>query len=1348
MAKSDIEATDNTESTNTTEHTNTAVFRSLKLKIPAIFFSLYLIISCVIGFIYYKNNETLILQTEQQLLVAESNKITSSLAHLYEDIAHQLQLLTLITEQSSDNGEQPLLTKSFVQTLQTSRPYLSVYLQHSSNKSVNNTKELPITLLSESSENSGVQLNNNNSQQPGIIYFWTKAVKVNAYRILLKVDLGQYLAHQLPPKQSIELTLILDDLAYVINSATSIDDNSHITVMAPLILKKKAAEGYQFDVPLLNKYQQLYSHHLRFILQNTDNHSRLEIAEMLQQTILFFLIFAVVILMLIIFISNKMMQPIIEITRAVHLYEESGEIGTFPSSRDNEIGALNNSFNAVFKKLEQQSNGQERALIQARDLSYRMRAILNSIGEAVINVNDAGEIVFFNKAAEAIFGYQEQEVMGQLFSMLLPFSRKLDSHFIRSIVTDKNYNINFKHELRGARKDGSTFLMNLVVTRVKTQAGLLFTGLVRDLTEQRMLEADKEKALNDVKEIAWRLDFALTAPGIGVLDINTNTGEISWDKRIYQLFGYEHTTKLTPNAILRKCLHPDDAKFVKSQLDKTIKTGKDLNTTFRVVKSNGLIAYIEAHAQVVRDHNGNIYRIVGTNKDVTEQLHVQEIKEQALEMAKESLKLKSEFLASMSHEIRTPMSGVIGMLGLLNYTQLDAQQSHYLSLAHSSANSLLTLINDILDFSKIEAGKLDIEFVAFDLHQQLADIAESMAVKAQEKGLEFILDVEQVSNRNVIGDPTRLQQILTNLVSNAIKFTEQGEIIVTAALIEKNNNFIFQCTVEDTGIGITKNQQAKLFDSFTQVDNSTTRKYGGTGLGLAIVKQLCQLMNGTVTVESNKGKGTKFHFTVCLKQQSSNVSAELVPDVKAKQVLLVIENTSSRLALTRQLTAWHAKVTAVTSSVEALAAIKNTKTDSFSIAIIDNQLQAANSLELSKALKHAHENQISHEIAPELKIVLMVLMKETANTALFESHGVDACFPKPVTVFDLYNTFNTVLKTGAAIQGNNNDSDKLVVSGVVGTSRYVDIARILLVEDNRVNQAVVTGIFSSWGLTVDIANNGVEAISLLKKAKEKPYHIVLMDCQMPEMDGYETTRLIRSNTIAEIPQDTVIIAMTANAMKGDKEKCFNAGMDDYLSKPIDSDLLQQKLTLWLSKVIASDISDITPVKLKTKLEHPPVLSEIKDSSTKDLSVKHSPADHKLTTLESSSVKKSQLDNKQADETTSDELDTWSQTSLIKRMRNNNEMVKKLIILFLEDNDDIEQQLAEAIKQQNATVITSLAHKIKGSARNLSFNKLASILDVIEGQAKIAKLENMSLLYEQFVDEYGILQPILNDFLTN
>ena len=630
---------------------------------------------------------------------------------------------------------------------------------------------------------------------------------------------------------------------------------------------------------------------------------------------------------------------------------------------------------------------------------------------------------------------------------------------------------------------------------------------------------------------------------IGIFETDPHGRWLYANPRWHEIYGsgFEPTDRGWSTAI-----HPDDREAVVTAWRAAIRVGEPFHQAFRVLPADGTERWVSSRAAAIRNEEGRVSGYVGTAEDITQQKLAEAELVNAREAAFETARLKSEFLANMSHEIRTPMNGVIGMTELALKTNLDDEQREYVETARASAGALLTVLNDILDFSKIEAGKLDVECIPFSLRDTLGAGLRTVSVHCFERGLELVCNIPPEVPDALIGDPVRLRQIILNLVTNATKFTEHGEVVIRVRLdTESETHADLEFSVADTGIGIPAEKQTIIFEAFTQADGSTTRRHGGTGLGLAISSKLVNMMGGRLWVESTVGEGSTFFFNARFELQNestrpSNVGAPV--QTRNRRVLVVDDNQTNRKFLTEMLVHWEMRPVAVADGPAALSALAQARLEGapFELALLDFHMPGMDGLQLAE--------KIRNELGLEIALMLLTSGGQRGDAARCRELGICAYLTKPVMVSDLLEAIQAVLRgtaKGAVTQ-------TITHHSLRENRRKLDI---LLAEDNAVNRAVASRMLAKHGHRVIAVENGREALARLRA---EPFDIVLMDVQMPEIDGFEATAKIREEertTGAHIP----IVALTAHAMKGDRERCLAAGMDGYASKPFKLDELLSEI---------------------------------------------------------------------------------------------------------------------------------------------------------------------------------------------
>jgi PAS domain S-box-containing protein len=833
------------------------------------------------------------------------------------------------------------------------------------------------------------------------------------------------------------------------------------------------------------------------------------------------------------------------------------ELASFTSLTSKETALLDEllpvagmSLEVLERNLRTQEQGE-----QLRESEERTRLILDSTDEGIYGMDLDGRFTFVNAAACRLFGFSADELIGHLGHALVHHHRADGSAFPAEecpmrIACQQGVVRRVDDEYFW-RKDGSGFPVEYGTTPIEKDGKIL--GAVvsfMDITERKRAEQALRQA-NFLSDMA----LELTKSGYWQVDYS-DPDYYTQSERAAKIVGEELRASgrysLQDEWFSRVVAADPDLAKQTAELYQAAIDGRspayDAVYAYRR-PSDGRVVWLHAAGSVDRDANGKARNMYGVYQDITEFKHLETELVEAKKKAEEATELKSMFLANMSHEIRTPMNAIIGLSHLALKTPLTPKQRDYIGKVHAAGTSLLGVINDILDFSKIEAGKLDLETTSFQLDEVISSVTTVTAQKAQEKGLEFLADVPSAIPQSLRGDPLRLGQILTNLVNNAVKFTERGEIRVKAELLEEAGDRVkLRFSVRDTGAGMTPEQSARLFQPFTQADMSTTRKHGGTGLGLTICKRLVELMGGQIGLESEPGKGSTFFFTVWLGAGVEAPRGRFYPESLQRVAALVVDdNPAAREILADALRDVSERVDVVASGAEAIAAVRERDRDRpYDVVFMDWRMPEMDGLEAARRI------QADRELAHHPAIVMVTAFGREEVREEAENLHVAGFLLKPVTKSMLVDTLVSIFSPRA-------EEERGAAEEAV-SDRFAGV-RILLTEDNPINQQVASELLESVGARVDVANNGAESVKKLQGvAFPPPYDVVLMDLQMPEMDGFQATSKIRSDPrFVKLP----IIAMTAHATLEERQRCLQAGMNDHISKPIDPDAMYATLERWV-----------------------------------------------------------------------------------------------------------------------------------------------------------------------------------------
>ncbi|MCL1101312.1 PAS domain S-box protein [Shewanella saliphila] len=791
----------------------------------------------------------------------------------------------------------------------------------------------------------------------------------------------------------------------------------------------------------------------------------------------------------------------------------------------------------------------KQAQIENHKLTSLLTNVLDAASEiAIISTDNNGIITIFNRGAELLLGYSAAEIVGKVSPAILHSpaeirarAEELSEEFGEEI---SSFDV-FVYKARNVgpetrnwtyiRKDFSQCQVSISVSAMRNEDGELVGYLGVAVNIDTMLKQQEE-----LVSASNQLVKAAEVAELGIWDFDVINDELQWNDRMFAMYDYPMSLKELGLHYRhwRERVHPDDIKMAESALQQAMNTHTTYEPTFRIVTRSNDIRYIQAGAQVSYDKTGQAIRVVGINRDVTEQRELEQTLRLAKKAADAASAAKSEFLANMSHEIRTPMNAVLGMLQLVQYSELTGQQHDYVSKAEIAAKSLLGLLNDILDFSKIDAGKLELDLHSFQLETLMRELAVMLATNVHNKNIEVIFDLDPAIPYLIEGDEQRLRQVLLNLAGNAIKFTPEGHVIVSVLCHEvKQNQVSLTVSIADTGIGISEEQSRKIFQGFMQAESSTSRRFGGTGLGLAITKRLVDLMGSELQLSSQVDQGSRFWFELTLDIVEMN-NTLLNIDLQGKNILIVDDSKMSRKIISKTLVAHGAYVNEAGNSKQAINLIEQSinATHHYDVIIMDWRMPGMNGLDTTQ-----HIQQMFDEgDAPAIIMLTAYGSEVLQQTKQFNQQPFVSMLSKPVTA-------NLMLEAvHQAINGEHTPFGPHTIEHLA-----LEAVRVLVVEDNQLNRQVIDELLRLQGAVVTLATGGVEGVEWVTQS-DKSFDIVIMDMQMPDMDGLEATRLIRADgRFADLP----ILAMTANASVADKALCIEAGMNEHIGKPIDMTLL-------------------------------------------------------------------------------------------------------------------------------------------------------------------------------------------------
>lgn len=887
-------------------------------------------------------------------------------------------------------------------------------------------------------------------------------------------------------------------------------------------------------------------------------------------------------------------------------------------------------------------------------LSARNRyciAVVDTALDAIVSMDAEGRIIDWNPQAERLLGWSKQEALGATVAELVVPPTHRDAHrsaLRRYLTTGESSVLGKRLEMTALTRSGGEIPVEISISALRQKSGVTFNAFLRDVSERRELALYRAR-------MAALVESSFDA----IISKDLDRTIMTWNSGAEGVYGYTEEEAVGRSVAM---LFPEGMEEEEPEVLQAKQEGRQLvrfETTRR--RKDGKLIDISLTLSPIRDDYDVVIGYSTIERDITESRRIQRELLEAKEAAEHANRVRGEFLANVSHELRTPMNAILGMTELALEDEISETVRDYLETSQSAARSLLVLLNDILDFSRLESGRFSIEPAPFDLREVLHLAVEPLAASAFEKGVELICDLHADVPASLVGDAMRLRQILTNLVSNAVKFTEQGEVVVEIKPLRRSARTVkLEFSVTDTGVGIASDDVERILEPFTQVDASSTRKHAGTGLGLAICNQLLMLMGGQLDISSEIGKGSKFSFVLSLPFQdaSRRSSRGQFPELQGLKALVVDDNATNRRILLETLSHWAIQVDAAADAEEALGKISREigHGTPYSLIVVDALMPDVDGYTLSRQIREEYSS------APPV-----VLMASSADRREFrdreKSAQISAFVQKPISQDELESALRSAMGASPILRPTSREPRK--------DSRPTRTFAVLLAEDTAANQKVVSAMLKKQGHEVVIATNGREAVDQFARRR---FDVVLMDVQMPILDGFQATRAIREMEL-DLGRRTPIVAMTAHAMRGDREKCLSAGMDDYLSKPID----QLRLHEVIQRVGDSESFSLTDQ-----------LSDSNDGELASGAEKSSPIDYE---------------------------------GVMKRLGNDVELFRDIVEVYRQDRRELATQIQPALEERDAQAVRRIAHSLKGLAANFGATECVNAAHALETSAKHETLEN-------------------------